>query len=69
MQVDQLVAMGFSAEHAARAGFETWVVADACRSIGDPAPMRARLTGQGVRFTTVDALRRSSAPARESAAP
>ena len=48
-----------SAEHAARAGFETWVIEDACRAIAAPTleRARARMAQAGVRFTTGAALR------------
>lgn len=61
--------VAFSAGHAAAAGFETWVIADACRAIGDPATSLARMERAGVRFTTVSALLRSNAPAPETGAP
>lgn len=57
--------VGFSAEHAARAGFETWVITDATRAIATTLPgggttldrARARMAAAGVRFTTLAALR------------
>ena len=50
--------VGFTAEHAAREGFETWVVLDACRAIDarEDERARARMHGAGVRFTTAAAL-------------
>lgn len=49
----------WTAEDAAAAGFETWVVEDACSRLGDAAALdasRARLEAQGIRFTTADTL-------------
>ena len=47
-----------SAEHAAREGFETWVIEDACRAISAATrdAARARMSEAGVRFTTRSAL-------------
>ncbi len=60
--------VAFSAEHAAAEGFETWVIADACRAIADTTLARTRMEQAGVRFTTVSELRRNNGPALESAA-
>ncbi len=60
--------VAFSAEHAAAAGFETWVIEDACRAIADTTLARARMERAGVRFTTVSALLRNNVPDPESAA-
>ncbi len=50
--------VAFSAEHAVEEGFETWVIADACREIAAPtlALARVRMERAGVRFTTLSAL-------------
>jgi nicotinamidase/pyrazinamidase len=56
--------VAFSAEDAARLGYEAFVVEDACRGIGLPVEgggttidaARRRLEGMGVRFVTSDAL-------------
>lgn len=49
----------WTAEDAAAAGFETWVVEDACSRLGPDDALdasRARLEAQGIRFTTADTL-------------
>jgi nicotinamidase/pyrazinamidase len=56
--------VAWSAEDAARLGFEVTVIGDACRGIGLPTPdgrttihaARERLTGLGVRFTDSGSL-------------
>ena len=57
--------VAYSAEDAARLGFEAFVVEDACRGIGMPlgdgetttTAAKRRLEGQGVRFVASDLLR------------
>lgn len=49
----------WTAEDAAAAGFDTWVVEDACSRLGPPDALdasRARLEAKGIRFTTADTL-------------
>jgi nicotinamidase/pyrazinamidase len=49
----------WTAEDAAAAGFETWVVEDACSRLGPDDALdasRNRLEAQGIRFTTADQL-------------
>jgi nicotinamidase/pyrazinamidase len=56
--------VAYSAEDAARLGFQAFVIEDACRGIGMPAGAgrttmdlaRGRLDGLGVRFVTADGL-------------
>jgi nicotinamidase/pyrazinamidase len=56
--------VAWSAEDAARLGFETWIIEDACRGIGLPTPggsdtmaqARARLQAAGVKFTRAGEL-------------
>ena len=60
--------VAYSAEHAAAEGFETWVIADACRAIADSTLARTRMERAGIRFTTISELLRNNAPGPENAA-